>query len=219
MKLNKVVWIDDDPMFLDYISESLNLVQMEMFDKELISREMLLNLIYFSNVDDALIAIEKDQQLSSPEISLLVFDQHMPDIKGLDLAKKIKHMQEFSHYRFAMCSSEDDITVLAEALRLGAVEYIPKQLAVEQIYFTLQYQVQQINHIQKMADIARKRIRRALAAGIIASKTSSTADEVLKNMNDLAQRRGESIDTYADRIVYTHNQLAIATIDLTQLVT
>lgn len=219
MKLNKVLWVDDDPMFLDYISESLNLVQTELFDKELISRDMLLNLIFFSNVDDALIGLEKDQQLSSPEISLLVFDQHMPDIKGLDLAKKIKHMQEFSHYRFAMCSSEDDIIVLAEALSLGAVEYIPKQLAVEQIYFTLQYQVQQINHIQRVVDNSRKRIRRALAAGIIASKTSSTADEVLKNMNDLAQRRGESIDTYADRVVSAHNQLASVTSDLTHLIT
>lgn len=43
--------------------------------------------------------------------------------------------------------------------------------------------------------------------------------QCFKNMNDLAQRRGESIDTYADRVVSAHNQLATATSDLTQLVT
>lgn len=217
MLLNKVIWVDDDPMFIDYMSESLTIVQNELIDQSLISTDAILNFVFFSDIDDALNALEKDNHSSSSEVGLLVLDHHMPDIKGIDLARRVKKMQSFSHYRFAMCSSEDDIRVLAEALRLGAVEYITKQSGVEQIYFTLQYQIQQINHIQNMVDNSRKRIKRALASGIVASKSALNADDVFKNMNTLAQRHDENIESYVEKVVNLHNQIVTVSDDFDKL--
>lgn len=210
MKANKVIWVDDDPIFLEYIGDSLHLVQDQCIDNNLIVDNNKLTFIFCSNVSDALMLLQHDQSMPEPQIGLMVFDQHMPDLKGLDLAKKIKKLSGLSLYRFAMCSSENDISIMAEALRLGAVQYIPKQLSAEQIYFTLQYQISQVNHISNMSDVSRRRIRRGMAAGIIALHQSENVNDIYKSMNTYAQRQGHTIDSFTEQVINLHNSVALS---------
>lgn len=58
---------------------------------------------------------------------LIFLDVHLPDANGLDLLSRLK--QRFPHIAVAMISANDSAAKMREAVRRGAVGYIPKPLS------------------------------------------------------------------------------------------
>jgi len=64
-------------------------------------------------------------QLRETEFDLLLLDQHLPDMDGLDVLKTLVHAG--LQLPVVMVTGEGDEDLVVKALRLGAANYVPKQ--------------------------------------------------------------------------------------------
>ena len=60
------------------------------------------------------------------KLSLLVLDLNMPDMDGLTILRTIKEHDELKDVRVAMYSADTHPETMAEAKRLGAVDFLVK---------------------------------------------------------------------------------------------
>ena len=58
--------------------------------------------------------------------SLLMLDVNMPEMDGLTVLRTINQHQELKHVRVAMYSADTHHETMAEAKRLGAIEFLVK---------------------------------------------------------------------------------------------
>ena len=99
----KVFVVEDDPMFNMIIKKGL--------------KELDIDLSFFLNGKDFL-----QQLYQNPDIVSL--DYNLPDIKGLELLKKVNDFN--SDIATLIVSGQDDINVVVEAYANGAEQYIIK---------------------------------------------------------------------------------------------
>ncbi|MBU0630899.1 MAG: sigma-54 dependent transcriptional regulator [Candidatus Margulisbacteria bacterium] len=82
------------------------------------------------NANEALISIE------SSEPDLILLDLRMPETDGLDLLKQIH--PRFPEIDIIVVSASKDIIDAVEAMKLGAVDYIPKPFEVSELLITVE---------------------------------------------------------------------------------
>lgn len=88
---------------------------------------------HLDEADDGHTAIVKIKSKSLPfgktlPYDLVLVDQHMPTISGLDVLKLMKKDAKFSKIPFIMITSDKDKESLVEAMRAGVHDYMTKPL-------------------------------------------------------------------------------------------
>jgi len=82
---------------------------------------------------DGLIAIEKYQQLNP---DLVMLDVTMPNLDGIGALKAIKEMDP--NAKIVMCSAMGQESMVVEAIKLGALDFIVKPFKPDRIAKTMQ---------------------------------------------------------------------------------
>lgn len=79
--------------------------------------------------------------IAKEDICVIILDIVMPRMNGLQVLQKIKSNTEYMHIPVIMCTANDEIESLEQALDLGALDYFTKPLTKEQLSITLPLKV------------------------------------------------------------------------------
>ena len=94
-------------------------------------REILASILRYSGYEtvEAGTGTQAIQKAAAAHPSLILLDLELPDIKGIDLARKIKKTPAISHIPIIACSASSGWEWREEALRAGMVEYLQKPIS------------------------------------------------------------------------------------------
>ena len=112
MSKETILIVDDEPVNISIVSEIL-------FDKY--------NLKIATNGHDALEIIKKEKP------HLILLDVIMPDMSGFEVAYELKHKQRTAEIPFIFLTAKNDAKSVVEGFRHGAVDYISKPFAKEEL--------------------------------------------------------------------------------------
>lgn len=103
-----------------------------------IERKYLEELGYFvleaSNGEEALKVLQEN-----PDIVLILLDWHMPVMNGYEFLKKLRSMEEYSHIKVMMVTTENQQKSVIDALMAGANEYLMKPFDKEMLETKIKY--------------------------------------------------------------------------------
>ena len=93
-------------------------------------REILASMLKFSGYEivEAATGSEAIQKAATTQPDLILLDLDLPDIKGIDVAKRIKATPEAAHIPIIACSASSGWESRDEALQAGMVEYLQKPI-------------------------------------------------------------------------------------------
>ena len=93
-------------------------------------REILASILRHSGYDilEASTGDEAIRQALNAKPQLILLDLDLPDIRGIDVAKKIKATAGASHIPIVACSASSGWEWRDEALRAGMAEYLQKPI-------------------------------------------------------------------------------------------
>ncbi len=93
-------------------------------------RDILASILRFSGYEtvEAGTGGEAIRQALGAKPSLILLDLDLPDIRGLDVAKKMKATKAIAHIPIVACSASSGREWRDEALRAGMVEYLQKPI-------------------------------------------------------------------------------------------
>lgn len=72
-------------------------------------------------------------ETSSREIALILLDQNMPEMPGLEFLEKVKAEPTWNHIPVMMVTSDADTATVVRALKAGASNYLTKPFAQEDL--------------------------------------------------------------------------------------
>lgn len=107
----------------------------------------LLNEIGFKNIEEARSGKEALEKLSKESFQLVISDQVMPDLSGLQLVTKIRANQALKDIPFIMVTSTAEREKVLEAVNAGVSDYIVKPVSMDIL-------VRKIRHV--LSDLATK---------------------------------------------------------------
>ncbi len=67
------------------------------------------------------------------EIGLVLLDWNMPGMNGMELLKKIKLNEQFSHIPVMMVTTESEKENIVKAIKAGAIHYVVKPFTMEEL--------------------------------------------------------------------------------------
>jgi DNA-binding response OmpR family regulator len=122
-----ILVVDDDPMALAAIS--------------LILQNAQFNITEAHNAHDAILLAQQKT------FDLALLDMHLPEMSGLDLAKKLELLAELP---FMFISGSSEIEVIRQAAEFGAVGYVVKPYDPHQIIPTVLAGLARANEIKQL---------------------------------------------------------------------
>jgi diguanylate cyclase (GGDEF)-like protein/PAS domain S-box-containing protein len=127
MKKETILIVDDEPVNISIVSEIL-------FDKY--------NIKIATNGVDALEIINKEK------LDLILLDVVMPQMSGYEVAYELKHNNSMSSVPFIFLTAKNDSKSIVEGFQYGAVDYISKPFAKEELLARVQTHLK-IHKLQK----------------------------------------------------------------------
>jgi CheY-like chemotaxis protein len=93
-------------------------------------REILAAMLKYSGYEivEAATGSEAIQKAAVAQPNLILLDLDLPDIKGFEVAKRIKATPTTSHIPIIACSASSGLESRDEALQAGMVEYLQKPI-------------------------------------------------------------------------------------------
>lgn len=93
-------------------------------------RDILASMLRFSGYEivEAGTGGEAMRQALGAKPNLILLDLDLPDIRGLDVARKMKATKAIAHIPIIACSASSDWEWRDESLRAGMVEYLQKPI-------------------------------------------------------------------------------------------
>lgn len=76
--------------------------------------------------------------LQEEEIELIISDWNMPRMKGIDLLRKVRESEEYSHLPFLMVTAEGLKDNVVEAIKAGVSGYIVKPFSPQSLQDKIQ---------------------------------------------------------------------------------
>jgi len=101
----------------------------DMSSTRALLRDMLMSL-GFERVSMARNGIDALQKMSSQGFDLIISDQLMDGMSGIELLEALRNTQRYSDVPFIMVSSVRDAPVIDSALSLGVDDYIAKPISI-----------------------------------------------------------------------------------------
>lgn len=87
-------------------------------------------------------ALSRLEEMDAPD--LIMVDWNMPEMSGIEFLKAVRQMPEYNDTRIIMVTTETEMKRMAEALSLGANEYVMKP-------FTRDILIQKLDQLGLMA--------------------------------------------------------------------
>lgn len=128
-KVRNLLIVDDDQMLTDYLTEVLQFAGFEV--------------AYAYNGEDAL------AQALLKDFSLALLDVNMPGMSGLELARNLRQETAIP---FMFLSSLDDIEIVNQATRYGALGYLVKPVNQSQLLPAITAALARANDIRQLRD-------------------------------------------------------------------
>jgi two-component system, chemotaxis family, chemotaxis protein CheY len=75
--------------------------------------------------------------LDGRTIDLLLTDYHMPNLNGLELIKKVRHMDDYRYLPILVLTTESQLEIMREAKESGATGWLTKPFSTEKLLQTL----------------------------------------------------------------------------------
>ncbi len=113
--INKILAVDDSSTMLRILVNTLNKAGYN-------------NVITADNGQDAL-----QKLMENGDVTLVLSDWNMPEMKGLDLLQAIRSDDKFKLLPFIMVTSRNVKEDILEAVRAGANDYLVKPFTVESL--------------------------------------------------------------------------------------
>jgi two-component system chemotaxis response regulator CheY len=113
--INKILAVDDSSTMLRIVVNTLN-------------KAGYSNIITAENGQDALMKL-----MENPDVSLILSDWNMPEMKGLDLLRAVRTDEKFKGIPFIMVTSRNVKEDILEAVKAGANDYLVKPFTVESL--------------------------------------------------------------------------------------
>jgi PleD family two-component response regulator len=111
------------------VKECHILVIDDMSSTRTLLRDMLLS-IGFENVSTARNGLDALSKIHEQEVDLILSDQVMDGMTGMELREKLRELPELSDIPFIMVSSVKDAPEIDEALTLGVDDYLVKPVSL-----------------------------------------------------------------------------------------
>jgi len=204
VKRNKVVWIDDDPIYLSITKSKIEETQKPFVEMGIHPIEF----IFFQDIEEAMGYLEEDAQKDEHEVCLIILDQNMSEITGIDMSKKIHTNPKIPNYRFAICTGEVDRQAMAQSLRMGSLMFLYKEENHESLYIHIVHMIQHVNRHEEMSTSWKRKSSLNIASGIIAKQVGITTQDAKDLINRKFHTHPEvdSIRDFCDFIIDNHNQ-------------
>lgn len=202
---NRVVWIDDDPIFINITQSKMEETQQNFIDMGIQPIEF----VFFQDIDEAMAYLEEDGQKDDPEVGLIILDQNMSDITGIDMSKKIHTNPKIPNYRFAICTGEVDRKAMLQSLRMGSMMFLYKEEHHESLYIHIVHMIHHVNRHDEMNSSWKRKSSLNIASGIIANQMNITTQEAKDLINRKYHNHPESntsIKDFCKLIIDGHNQ-------------
>lgn len=111
------------------LRETNVLVIDDMSSTRALLRDMLMSL-GFERISMARNGIDALQKMASQGFDLIISDQLMDGMSGIELLEALRNSQRYSAVPFIMVSSVRDAPVIDSALNLGVDDYIAKPISI-----------------------------------------------------------------------------------------
>ena len=85
----------------------------------------------FNNVVEAKSGKEAVEKLGQEVFQLVISDQEMPDMSGMDLVRHIRGKDSIKHLPVIMVTSSSDKGQVMEAIKAGVNDYVVKPVSVD----------------------------------------------------------------------------------------
>lgn len=73
------------------------------------------------------------QIMTSKKIDFIISDWNLPDGTGLEFLKQIRSQKKFSLIPFIMCTTENEVSHMLDAVSAGANEFVTKPWSLEEL--------------------------------------------------------------------------------------
>lgn len=113
--INKILAVDDSSTMLRIVVNTLN-------------KAGYTNIITAENGQEALTKL-----MENPDVSLILSDWNMPEMKGLDLLKAVRADDKLKAIPFVMVTSRNVKEDILEAVKAGANDYLVKPFTVDSL--------------------------------------------------------------------------------------
>jgi len=178
-----ILFVDDDPLFLDILKISMELLHY--------------NVIYSSSAKEALLLMEKHN------IHIVVTDIHMPEMNGFDLLNIIK--QQYPYTPVVALTSENDLKSAIDFMQQGGSNYIKKHSDQEELEMALDSAVKHwsvLNELrlsnetlQKRNSALKKSIRKLRETYFQLKKAKELAESAAKAKSKLLSNMSHELRT------------------------
>ena len=203
VKRNTVLWVDDDILFLSH----LNLMLEKTKDSLAMESVEGIDFIFVKDSQSAIERLKEDASCEEPKIGLIILDQNMPDMSGINLARSIRSHPDLNHYRFAMCSADANSGHYEKSINEGSMMFLTKGMGEEAMLITILHLIQYVNHHENIIHKSRRKIRRSIAAGLIAAHENKKVEVVMSSLNDRVQKHHSdmSLEQFTESYIEHHD--------------
>lgn len=195
----------------DILSETLPLEVVKLRPTMLIvdDNEEMLNFLSTSFTEEYCILTAEDgeqaiEKLKSNEVTLIVSDWMMPRMNGVELCKRVRSDQLFSHIPFILLTAKTDLNSKIEGMDGGADAYVEKP-------FSVQYLKSCIKNLIDLRNMLRQKFSKMPLVPIKTIASNSADDAFLTRMNELIEENFAnpelSVDYLADHLCISRSGL------------
>lgn len=109
-------------------------------------------------------AAEALRQVGACSPDLVLLDVHLPDGNGLDVCRQLRNGAASGHIPVLFISSNDEVATKVKGFEAGAVDYIPKPFAGEEVLARVGTQLRLKRAYESLAELQAERIQRLALA-------------------------------------------------------
>ncbi len=178
--------------------------------------ESILNVIF----DDITFAVDGQdgfQKYQDKKFDFIITDIHMPNLNGIDMAKKIREKDE--KIPIIILSANSDPHYFIESIKIGVAGYILKPLSFEQMYHVLYETIENIKlkhdvFRQKQllseinTDLEQQMIGRISEIYSLNEEIQATQKEVIFTMGTICESRSKETGNHVKRVALYSKILA-----------
>lgn len=141
-------------------------LQVLVVDDDLTTNRMLQGILVRGGfrVSSAFSAAEALKRVANDSPDLILLDVNLPDGNGLEVCRHLRDGAKSGHIPILFISSDDEVSTKVKGFEAGAVDYIPKPFAGEEVLARVGTQLRLKRAYESLAELQAERIQRLASA-------------------------------------------------------